>query len=63
MEKLFLKPAKTGSIVRDPRTMIPLSQDGEWKPRDSYWLRRLHFADAIETTPPSATAGTEGTET
>lgn len=48
---LFLKPAP-GRIVRDPVTMTPIPPDGEEKPRDPHWLRRLHDGDVVEALPP-----------
>jgi hypothetical protein len=48
---LHIAPAP-GLIVRDPVTKIPLAADGETKPRNSYWLRRLADGDVRETAPP-----------
>jgi len=46
-EKVFLKPGRPGLIVRDPRTLKPLAEDGEEKPKTNYWLRRIRCGDAI----------------
>jgi hypothetical protein len=51
METIFVKP-EPGRIVRDPITMQPLPGDGDEKPRDTYWLRRLADGDVTEAAPP-----------
>lgn len=43
-----LKPASDKVLVRDPDTFQPLSQKGEFKPRNSYWLRRLSDGDVVD---------------
>ncbi|ECY1177898.1 DUF2635 domain-containing protein [Salmonella enterica] len=43
---LNIKPAP-GRIVRDPKTMKPLAEAGETKPRISYWTRRLADGDVV----------------
>lgn len=43
---LKIKPAP-GRIVRDPKTMKPLADAGEIKPRISYWTRRLADGDVV----------------
>ncbi|EJY6446057.1 DUF2635 domain-containing protein [Salmonella enterica] len=43
---LNIKPAP-GRIVRDPKTMNPLAETGETKPRISYWTRRLADGDVV----------------
>lgn len=54
MEKMFIKPARAGNVVRDPFALMQLlPADGAWKPRDSYWTRRLIAGDVVETTPPA----------
>ncbi|PNH98469.1 DUF2635 domain-containing protein [Vibrio diazotrophicus] len=35
-----IKPLN-GLIVRDPETRKPLKEEGEEKPRNPYWLRRI----------------------
>ncbi|MGL4225950.1 MAG: DUF2635 domain-containing protein [Vibrio sp.] len=40
METIKVKPLN-GLIVRDPETREPLSLEGETKPRNPYWLRRV----------------------
>lgn len=44
MDSFYLKPSP-GAKVRDPVTKEHLKADGESKPRDSYWLRRV--ADGV----------------
>ena len=43
--------AAPGRRVKDPYTMKLLKEEGEWKPVDSYWLRRMQFGDVIEGSP------------
>jgi hypothetical protein len=50
---LFVTPAP-GLKVRDPKSGLHLSADGQRVPRDSYWLRRLADGDVIEATAPAA---------
>lgn len=45
---LTIKPAKPDLIVRDPDTGQPLAADGEVKPGNSYWLRRLRDGDVVK---------------
>lgn len=51
-DQMFIAPAKTGLIVRDPVTGNPLAAAGEYKPRNSYWLRRKKDGDVVAATPP-----------
>lgn len=54
--KKFLKPCKPGARVRDPfmEGMPLLRDEGEWKPVNVYWLRRLRFGDVVEAQPEAA---------
>jgi len=45
--KIKVKPGKPGLIVRDPVNMSRLDEKGEYKPKDSYWMRRLMVGDVI----------------
>ncbi len=45
-ETVFVKPAD-GRLVRDPVSRKPLADDGETKPRNSFWLRRIRCGDCI----------------
>lgn len=47
-EKIFVKPGEFGS-VRDPITMRMLKDEGEFKPRNSYWMRRVKQGDVVLT--------------
>lgn len=42
-----LKPAAEHLVVRDPVTRAPLAADGERKPLDTYWCRRLADGDVV----------------
>lgn len=53
-DQLYLKPAVTGAIVRDPLTAQPLAAEGEFKPRSTFWLRRLREGGVIEAPAPAA---------
>jgi hypothetical protein len=54
MSDLFIKPAP-GIIVRDPVTREPLAAEGESKPRNPHWLRRLKDGDVVEAKPETTT--------
>lgn len=41
MSEFNVKPCCAELIVRDPETRKPLSEDGEIKPRNPYWMRRI----------------------
>lgn len=49
-DKIFLKPAE-GRQVRDPATKEPLPAEGDFKPRNSYWLRRIKDGDVVMASP------------
>lgn len=53
MESIFLKAAP-GRRVKDPVSMRLLAEDGELKPKNVFWCRRLIDGDVIEAKPPSA---------
>jgi len=60
MDNVYLKPAPLAgggvALVRDPLSMKPLDADGEWKPKNQYWTRRIKDKDVIVSTPTEATA-------
>jgi len=58
-DQLYLKPAP-GRVVRDPVTMEPLAEAGEYKPRTAYWLRRLKEGDVVAGTPSVEATTTAG---
>lgn len=51
MSTFRIKPSRAGLIVRDPETRRPLAAEGEEKPRETYWLRRLADGDVVELEP------------
>ena len=46
MKTAYLKPVD-GIQVRDPRTALHLAVEGEDKPLNTYWRRRLKDGDVI----------------
>ena len=66
MDTVKIKP-KQGLIVRDPITRTPLKNEGEEKPRNVYWLRRLKEGSALlvksETTDAAKAAQSTKKET
>lgn len=62
MSNIFIKPASIEvggevmlAFVRDPMTLKPLDEHGEWKPRSQFWNRRLRDKDVIEADPTAVT--------
>ncbi|WP_336844981.1 DUF2635 domain-containing protein [Providencia rettgeri] len=47
MSFLYIKPV-SGVTVRDPETYQPLAAEGEVKPRNAFWLRRLKDGDVVQ---------------
>jgi len=47
MDKIFIKPARAGAIVRHPETMRPLLPDGEWVVNSTQWQRYLRHGDVV----------------
>lgn len=53
-EKIFIKPAKDGAVVRIPeRGNRQLKAEGEFVVPSNYWIRRLSHGDVKEATPPA----------
>ncbi|MDD9158547.1 DUF2635 domain-containing protein [Aliivibrio sp. S4TY2] len=48
MREIKIKPATKGLLVRDPVTREPLKAEGEMKPRNAYWVRRVLDASVVE---------------
>lgn len=44
MEEFFVKE-KPGCVVNDPDTGKRLAPEGEWKPTNTFWLRRVRDED------------------
>lgn len=53
---VLLKPAHPDLVVRDPVTLQPLPAEGDLKPLDTYWQRRLIDGDVVEADPAAAAA-------
>jgi len=54
MNRLYVKPAE-GSTVRDPgRDGAVLPPEGDFVPREIFWLRRIAQGDVVEARPPKA---------
>ena len=47
MEKLKIKPAKPGLLVRSPSSGRPLPANGAEVHSNSYWRRRLRQGDVV----------------
>lgn len=56
MKKIKVKPGREGLIVRDPISLKQLKVEGEEKPLNAYWSRRLRCGDCVEAggLPPPA---------
>ncbi len=54
MATIKIKPLN-GLIVRDPETREPLKAEGEEKPRNPYWLRRIKDQSVVLVTTKTAT--------
>lgn len=53
MEKIFIKPAVPGNIVRFPTDLKrTLKDDGEWVKDSTDWQRYLRKGDVVMVTPP-----------
>lgn len=58
-----IKPAKAGLLVKDPETRKPLKTEGEDKPRNIYWLRRVKDGDCSVIAPKSTAKKASAKET
>lgn len=54
--KFYIRPVPGRHIrVKDPYTFELLKAEGEWKPKNQYWVRQVSlFGDVEEITPPKA---------
>lgn len=57
MAELHLKPARQGDIIRDPISGHIMPAEGETKPRNPHWLRRLGRKEVAETTAEAIAKG------
>ena len=57
MAELHLKPAREGDIIRDPASGRIMPPEGETKPRNPHWLRRLGRGEVAETTAEAIAKG------
>lgn len=62
MAELFLKPAREGDIIRDPVSGRIMAADGETKPRNTHWLRRMERGEVVDATALTATTPATGKE-
>ena len=53
MLKIYIKPV-AGRSVRDPNTLEVIKPEGEYKPRDGYWLKRVKDGDCVIAKAPPA---------
>ena len=52
MNKIFIKPASAGAVVRHPEKLNHIiSQDGEWVTDSIQWQRYLRHGDVVTATP------------
>lgn len=49
--RMNVKPAKPGTVVRDPQTYERLPDEGAEVPDTSYWRRRLDQGDVVVVEP------------
>jgi hypothetical protein len=54
-----VKPAISGTVIRDPHTTRALPDDGADVPPTSFWYRRLRDGDVIPAEEPPAPTGLE----
>ena len=66
INRLTIRPAVPGSVIRDPRTRRPLPDAGESVSDSSFWRRRLLDGDVVLVTdhikPPAAETAAETME-
>lgn len=58
IERLHIRPAFAGAVIRDPRSRRPLPESGAEVEASSYWRRRLVAGDVVlvEAAPPAPPA-------
>jgi hypothetical protein len=51
-KQIFVVPNPKWPLgVRDPLTRQFIKPEGEWKPYNTYWIRRIKMADVLEGKP------------
>lgn len=50
---LYVKPARSDLVVREPGTMKRIPAEGQKVANSSYWRRRLAKGDVVEARPPA----------
>jgi hypothetical protein len=60
-EMVFVRPAP-GRLVKDPYTHVALKPEGELKPHDPNWARKINVGDCLVGEAPAAEK-TEAAET
>ena len=53
--KRYLKPARTGLVVRQPSNGQPLPAEGAFVDWSAYWMRRMADGSVVNATPPKKT--------
>lgn len=53
MSRLYVKPAPDRAVPVPEKGGKLLGEQGEWVPRNPYWVRRLNDKDVIEVDPPA----------
>jgi hypothetical protein len=56
-DMIIIRPATPGAVVRDPVSFRQVRDEGEKKPRNVYWQRRLDAGDVV-IVPEAATTQT-----
>jgi hypothetical protein len=56
MEKIFVKPARDGAVVRHPEKLNhKLKPEGEWVTNSIQWQRYIKHGDVVLAQPPVET--------
>ncbi len=53
---MFVKPAKTGLIIRDPESHEPIPEKGREVPDTTFWRRRIKDGDVVSAGPEKRVA-------
>lgn len=52
MEKMYVKLAVAGMVLRDPVTKMLLTEAGKLVPKNSFWLRRVAAGEVVVVENP-----------